>query len=375
MKLFDGQNTLTAERKDEQFIVYLTGTQVNQQELEFIKSKTNLVSSEDEEYAFKISYSLSNKEKSLKSLMLEMKSELERLELVLKLKTLSTQNSGYKVPFVHPENIFFIDGDLTFIHIGIRDGIAPMNIDDTLALSQYKALTLAILNPKISYDNFVNGETSLRDKFSQALSNCDSFEEVLHLVETKLTKERQKEEAALVKVSKGRYRFFKYAGSVAVVAAIAMGVLTVIDQKTTIPKQKAIMAAQADFITNHYDKTLDDLKAYQPKQLSKEARFVLASSSINLANLSQTQKAAVLNNISSTTDDNTLNYWIYQGRGEFEKALNLAKNIGDDQLTLLAYTDLYQATKLNTSMNGDEKQKKLEEYNKQIQELSKSLGK
>lgn len=375
MKLFDGQNTLTAERKDEQFIVYLTGTQVNQQEIEFIKSKTNLVSSEDEEFAFKISYPLSNKEKSLKSLMLEMKSELERLELVLKLKTLSTQNSGYKVPFVHPENIFFIDGDLTFIHIGIRDGIAPMNIDDTLALSQYKALTLAILNPKISYDNFVNGEMSLRDKFSQALSNCDSFEEVLHLVETKLTKERQKEEAALVKVSKGRYRFFKYAGSVAVVAAIAMGVLTIIDQKTTIPKQKAIMTAQADFITSHYDKTLDDLKSYQPKQLSKDARFVLASSSINLANLSQTQKAAVLNNISSTTDDNTLNYWIYQGRGEFEKALNLAKNIGDDQLTLLAYTDLYQATKLNTSMNGDEKQKKLEESNKQIQELSKSLGK
>lgn len=375
MKLFDGQNTLTAERKDEQFIVYLTGTQVNQQEIEFIKSKTNLVSSEDEEFAFKISYPLSNKEKSLKSLMLEMKSELERLELVLKLKTLSTQNSGYKVPFVHPENIFFIDGDLTFIHIGIRDGIAPMNIDDTLALSQYKALTLAILNPKISYDNFVNGEMSPRDKFSQALSNCDSFEEVLHLVETKLTKERQKEEAALVKVSKGRYRFFKYAGSVAVVAAIAMGVLTIIDQKTTIPKQKAIMTAQAGFITSHYDKTLDDLKSYQPKQLSKDARFVLASSSINLANLSQTQKAAVLNNISSTTDDNTLNYWIYQGRGEFEKALNLAKNIGDDQLTLLAYTDLYQATKLNTSMNGDEKQKKLEEYNKQIQELSKSLGK
>jgi type VII secretion protein EssB len=375
MKLFDGQNTLTAERKDEQFIVYLTGTQVNPQELEFIKSKTNLVSSEDEEYAFKISYSLSNKEKSLKTLMLEMKSELQRLELVLKLKTLSTQNSGYKVPFVHPENIFFIDGDLTFIHIGIRDGIAPMNIDGTLALSQYKALTLAILNPKISYDNFVNGEMSLRDKFSQALSNCDSFEELLHLVETKLTKERHKEETALVKVSKGRYRFFKYAGSVAVVAAIAMGVLTVIDQKTTIPKQKAIMTAQADFITSHYDKTLDDLKSYQPKQLSKDARFVLASSSINLANLSQTQKAAVLNNISSTTDDNTLNYWIYQGRGEFEKALNLSKNIGDDQLTLLAYTDLYQATKLNTSMNGDEKQKKLEEYNKQIQELSKSLGK
>lgn len=42
MKLFDGQNTLIVERKDEQFIVYLTGTQVNQHELEFFKSKTKL---------------------------------------------------------------------------------------------------------------------------------------------------------------------------------------------------------------------------------------------------------------------------------------------------------------------------------------------
>ncbi|MDR9866688.1 type VII secretion protein EssB [Lactococcus cremoris] len=375
MKLFDGQNTLAVERKENQFIVFLTGTQVNQQELEFIKSKTKLESSEDEEYAFQISYDLSNREKSLMSLILERKSELERLELILQLKNLTAHNSGYKVPFVHPENIFLIDGNFSYVHIGIREGVAPMNFDSELFLSQYKALSLAILNPKISYDNFVNGETSLRDKFSQAIASCDSFEEIQHLAEAKLSKEKQKEAAALVKVSKGRYRFFKYAGSVAVIGAIAMAVLTVIDQKTTIPKQKAIMSAQADFITNHYDKTLDDLKSYQPNQLSKDARFVLASSSINLANLSQTQKAAVLNNISSTTDNNTLNYWIYQGRGEFEKALNLAKNIGDDQLTLLAYTDLYQATKLNTSMNGDEKQKKLEEYNKQIQELSKSLGK
>lgn len=375
MKLFDGQNTLTVERKDEHFIVYFTGIQVNQQELEFIKSKTNLESSENEEFAFQNSYSLSNKVKSLKNLMFETKSELDRLELVLKLKNLTTQNSGYKVPFIHPENIFAIDGNLAFVHVGIRDGIAPMNIDHNLTLSQYKALALVILNPKFSYDDLVNGEMSLRDRFSQAISNSDSFEEIFRLVEVKLTKEKQKEEKALVKVSRRRYRFFKYAGSVAVIAAIVMGIWTFIDQKKIIPKQKAIMTAQSNFITKHYDKTLDDLSDYQPSQLSKDARFVLASSSINLANLSQTQKAAILNNISSTTDNNTLNYWIYQGRGEFEKALNLAKNIGDDQLTLLSYTDLYQATKLNTSMNGNEKQKKLEEYNKQIQELSKSLGK
>lgn len=374
MKIFDGQDTLTFERQEEQLTVFLTGTQVKPQELNFIRSKIALDEALDKEFAFQVAYPLLSNLKNLKDLVMATKSQLQRLELALKLKHLIAQKSGYKIPFVHPENIFFINGDFSFIHVGMREVLVPMETDASLFLSQYKALVLSVLNPKISYENLVNGETSLKDKLSQAIASSYSLEEVHRLVEIELIKEKQKDETALVKVSKARYSFFKYAGSVALVAAIAMGTLTFIDRTTTIPKQQAVTKAQADFITNHYDKTLDDLKDYQPDQLSKDARFVLASSSIHLADLSQTQKSAVLNNISSTTDDNTLNYWIYQGRGEFEKSLNLAKNIGDDQLTLLAYTDLYQATKLNSAMDGDEKQKKLEEYNKQIQELSKSLG-
>lgn len=374
MKIFDGQDTLTFERQEEQLTVFLTGTQVQPQELNFIRSKIALDEALDKEFAFQVAYPLLSNLKNLKDLVMATKSHLQRLELALKLKHLIAQKSGYKIPFVHPENIFFINGDFSFIHVGMREVLVPMETDASLFLSQYKALVLSVLNPKISYENLVNGETSLKDNLSQAIASSYSLEEVHRLVEIELIKEKQKDETALVKVSKARYSFFKYAGSVALVAAIAMGTLTFIDRTTTIPKQQAVTKAQADFITNHYDKTLDDLKDYQPDQLSKDARFVLASSSIHLADLSQTQKSAVLNNISSTTDDNTLNYWIYQGRGEFEKSLNLAKNIGDDQLTLLAYTDLYQATKLNSAMDGDEKQKKLEEYNKQIQELSKSLG-
>lgn len=374
MKIFDGQDTLTFERQEEQLTVFLTGTQVKPQELNFIRSKIALDEALDKEFAFQVAYPLLSNLKNLKDLVMATKSQLQRLELALKLKHLIAQKSGYKIPFVHPENIFFINGDFSFIHVGMREVLVPMETDASLFLSQYKALVLSVLNPKISYENLVNGETSLKDKLSQAIASSYSLEEVHRLVEIELIKEKQKDETALVKVSKARYSFFKYAGSVALVAAIAMGTLTFIDRTTTIPKQQAVTKAQANFITNHYDKTLDDLKDYQPDQLSKDARFVLASSSIHLADLSQTQKSAVLNNISSTTDDNTLNYWIYQGRGEFEKSLNLAKNIGDDQLTLLAYTDLYQATKLNSAMDGEEKQKKLEEYNKQIQELSKSLG-
>lgn len=375
MNCFDGQNTLALEKRDTNLTVFLIGTQVHPQGLAFIQSKLPLKASASDIYSFEVTYDIPSHSKSLSTLLLETKSEIERLTLAVKLKRLLTQESGYTVPFVHPENIFLIDDCFTFIHSGLKDNLSPMTSDPELLLSQYKALVLCLLSPKLSYDQVVGGDISLKDANSQAISASEDFETLHRTVSEKLAKLKQKEAKNHIKVAKVRYHIFKYTGIIGLLLGIVMGSFMTIDRRFTIPKKAAIISAQADFITKHYDKSLNDLKAYQPKELPKNARFILASSAIQLADLTVSQKQAVLNNISVVTDDNTLNYWIYQGRGEFEKALDMAKNIGDDQLTLLAYTDLYQATKLNTTMNGDTKQKKLETYNKQIQELSKSLGK
>ena len=52
----------------------------------------------------------------------------------------------------------------------------------------------------------------------------------------------------------------------------------------------------------------------------------------------------------------------------------MAQNIGDTQLILHAYTNLYESVKADINMNGSEKQKKLEEYEKKIKELSAEIG-
>lgn len=374
MQCMDGENTLDIQKNEAVLRISLLGTQVNQEAVNFIKSKVPLEPSSKEEFAFEIAYDLPKEAKSLTQLMQDTTDKRSRLDLALSLRALLLK-SRFTFPFIHPENIFLVSSDFIFIHRGLEKILVPMEEDEALFLAQAKALILFILNPKISYNSLVLGENSLKDKLSQKLGSSQTLENLFEILNIESQKEQLKEKQIYAKIPKGRYNFFKYVGSLALIAAIILGVFTFIEQRNTLPKEKAIVTAQSHFITNLYDKVQEDLKNYQPKQLPKEARFVLASASVNLANLTPSQKQAVLNNISITTDDNTLNYWIYQGRGEFEEALNLAKNIGDDQLTLLAYTDLYQATKLNTSMNGDEKQKKLDEYQKAITELSKGLGK
>ena len=43
---------------------------------------------------------------------------------------------------------------------------------------------------------------------------------------------------------------------------------------------------------------------------------------------------------------------IYIGKGDFEKSLDIAQNLGDNQYILHA-TKLYDATKANNKMNGE----------------------
>ncbi|WP_251712902.1 type VII secretion protein EssB [Lactococcus ileimucosae] len=373
MKCFDGQTTLEFDTSQSTWRIYFTGAQVTHIDLDFIQQKVQLEKSQDERFAYSVNYQVVASTQTLNVLIKDTQGELSRLALAIKLSELTGAQAEFQIPFVHPENIILKDGHLSFVHRGFESSLAPMANDAELFLTQYKALVFAVLYPKTSFEAFLGAENSLKDKFSTALARSERIEDIQNILQTQYKKVQATEAQSLTQVSKVRYGLFKYGGSLALLATLVLAFITYVDKTTTLPKAEAVQSAQASFITQHYDQALRALEKYEPKDLSKEARFVLAAASVNLAHLTTAQKTAVLNTIAPSTDDNTLDFWIYQGRGAFEKSLDLAKNIGDNQLTLLAYTDLYEATKLNKKMKGTEKQKRLEDYEKQIQELSKAL--
>ena len=281
--------------------------------------------------------------------------------------------TGIRIPFIHPENIVVTAGRVSMLHFGLRNLLVPETFDHDLFLSQYKALVLHIFNPQIPYEQLIRGHVALKDATSQKIRECDSVDKIADFITTLTSQKLAEITKHSVNVPKVRYRLFKYAAIVTTVIAAVSGGFTVSAYASRIPQQEAIIAAQSDFQSNNYEQVLSDLKSYNPAKLPKSARYVLAVSAINLADLTGDQKSVVLNTISTKTDDNTLNYWAYMGRGDFEQALNLAENLGDDQLILQAYLDLYQVTKLNSQMDGSKKQQLLSDYKSKINELTKKL--
>ncbi len=311
---------------------------------------------------------------SLKDLIAEDLSEVKRLELAQKMESISFSEHNFKIPFIHPKNIFLQGSVVKILYFGLEGIMEPIPYTSETFLMTYKALIVSILRPKLDFELLVNGIAAISDSLVQDIVACESYDDVVKYIHEAYDKAYQEEKKKKIAVSKLTWRILSIGIGIFSVATITLGVVAAYYHFWSNPIQKATINAQSHFINKQYDSVADDLQGVAVNRLSKEAKFVLASAYVRLDNLSEEQKSSVLNTITPSSEDNLLDYWIYLGKGDYKKSLDLAQNIGDDQLTLHAYTNLYEQTREDKNMNGAEKQKKLGEYRKEIEELSKKLG-
>lgn len=331
------------------------------------------VDAQETETGLAFEYALGDGEISFGEAVGRATTRLDRLSLAQKLVACVSYRGGFRVPVIHPDNVYLNGELLRVVHCGLQGMLVPMAFDEDLFLRSLQAMVLHVFRPKLAFEQILDGAKALRDQFSTSVWQTTTTDELFAFIDAQLTAEKAAVAATTVSVSKRRYSWYRIAGVAGVTAGlVAGGFAWQAESRNRL--QTAVVAAQARFLATDYAGTLGELEDYGAASLPASAKYVLAVSSINLNDLTATQKQAILNNISEKSDDVTLNYWIAIGRGEFEQALDFAQNLGDDQLTLLAYTDLYQATKLNTQMPGDKKQGLLDEYAKAIEKLTAKLA-
>jgi type VII secretion protein EssB len=374
VRLFDGRDGLEFERTKERVTVSVTGAQIRMSSIGAIRRHVAVEEACLEGFQAALVYPVLPGAVTLRRAASDAKTRLAKLALARRLATLATAADSFKVPFLHPDNVVLSGVGASLIHSGLLGMLAPMSADTEHFLAGYKALVIGIFAPRLRFEHLVSGASVLQDPLGRRIAGCATVDAVIAVIDEEFGAESERAARRLVSLPRLRHRLTTMIGSVAVVVAAVLGWCTWDAYAVTQPRQDAIIRAQAHFVVGDFGKTLTDLEGYSVSDLPKSARYALAVSSVKLSDLTGTQKDAVLNNISTRTDDNTLEYWISLARGELDAALDLAQKIGDDQLTLLAYTDLYQATKLNNSMDGARKQKALDEYNKKIDELSARLG-
>ncbi|MDR6971801.1 type VII secretion protein EssB [Leifsonia shinshuensis] len=373
MKLSDGRDALEFERAGDILRVKVTGAQIAMASMEVIRHHARIGPDAFDEFAAVVEYAVPPGAVTLRQATLSARTRLARLQTAQRLATLVPRAAGFRVPFLHPENILLTGAGARPAHSGLAGMLAPMDSDDARFLVGYKALVLSVFHPRLPFEHLVDGSAALTDALSMTVSGLGTPEEISAFIDAECLSESHRAARRTATVPRLRHRLLTGGGTAAIVGAAVLGWFTYVSYVQTVPKQEAIIAAQAEFLTRDYARALAELRDYSPGDLPRSARYILAASSIELAELTGTQKQAVLDSISTKTDDNTLGYWIHLARGELDRALSLAQNLGDDQLTLLAYTELYEATKLDARMDGATKQKRLEDYSAKIDDLTGRL--
>jgi type VII secretion protein EssB len=330
------------------------------------------VNAQETETGVVLTYTLGEGEIEFRKAVDRASTRLDRLALAQKLATCLDYRGSFTVPLIHPDNVSLTGDRLRVVHSGLHGILAPRVFDDAEFLGALQAMVLQVFRPTLTFEQLRDGSKGLRDKFSTQVLQAATPDELFAFIDQQFQDEHARVTATKVRVTRTRYRWYRALGAVGVLVGVAAGGFAWWAQGQN-QLQSAVVASQARFLASDYAGTMDKLDGYAASSLPSSAKYVLAVSSIHLADLTATQKQAILNNISEKSDDVTLNYWIASGRGEFEQALDYAKNLGDDQLTLLAYTDLYQATKLDSGMSGEKKQERLTAYAKAIDELTAKL--
>lgn len=136
------------------------------------------------------------------------------------------------------------------------------------------------------------------------------------------------------------------------------------------PYQKTIISANESYVKKQYVECIDSLESIDVDKMDLNTKYILAFSYIKSENLEKDKIDTLTSKLSVNSNVKELEYWIYLGRLDMKSAENIAQSLSDDKLLIYAYMKELNQLESNTSMNGEEKQSRIQELESSI----KSLG-
>jgi type VII secretion protein EssB len=279
--------------------------------------------------------------------------------------------------FLHPNNLIFDDNLLpSIVFRGIRELIPPYELNEEKLLLQYKCLIVALFSKKYTFDELYSGslKNAKDTPFERQVGELDDFAALIKFLEEQYIKEKIELEKTMVHVPAKRFRLFKQFTFIMIALAVILAVPLVYLSFVKTPFQEDLLEADRHFLSLDYGNVINDLEDQTPEKLPDTSKYVLAYSFIKTEKLSGDQKEVILKNISIKSDPNYLLYWIYNGRGDFARTIDLAKYIDDPQLIMYGLIKQIEQAKNDPDLSGTEREKKVQKYQEQYNTYAEKYG-
>ncbi|BBO00162.1 type VII secretion protein EssB [Sporolactobacillus terrae] len=286
--------------------------------------------------------------------------------------------AGYRpsrlIPVCFPENLFFTPGfQPVFLHYGVKDSFPPLSYGQEEALQQVKAVLAVLFDASNDFDTYVKFNFAIKTtRFVKDLFRCATFEKLAALIDKERRKEIAKEKES-IRLPKMRNRLRNGAMIGSIVVLIPLIILTIYAFIIQLPRENLFQQSHEAFLENRYSDVATRLSSVAYSKMPKVVRYELAISYVKNEALTDEQQNTILNDLTLQSNQHYYQYWIQVGRGDASGALDTARSINDRSLIAYALIKEKAAIQEDLSMNGKQKQERLQSIDAELKDYSDQL--
>lgn len=277
--------------------------------------------------------------------------------------------SNYQI-LLTTENVFYDENYLPYVKF--RDLYPHGRCDDVSSFFNiYKIFIGGILGQKYSIQQLqecglevLKKEPSF-DEFAQA-SSCDELSTILR--KRKLAYERN-QKASKILVSRPQHRIRAIISIVAPVLLLITLFGFVYSSQIVIPYQEKIIRANEAYNRMDFIAVIDSLESLSTGEMSINTKYILAVSFARGQSLQQEEITRLVSRLSVQSPERELEYWIYLGRLQVDRAQDLAMALNDNQLLIYAYMMELNILENDTTIPGYQKQSRINDLENNIRNL------
>lgn len=271
-----------------------------------------------------------------------------------------------------PENLYYDENYL--IYAKRRDIYGRgKKADEDEFLIAYKSMICGFLGNRYDVAQIQeSGLSILKDeKGFEDIFECESPQRLVSFLRQKKSEYIRKRREFLREVPKRSYNIWRLATLLFVILAVGGGGYSVYAGKFEIPKQKAVITANQSYIGNDYVSCIDSLRGMEPEQMDQNTKYILAVSYANSESFRKEEIQTIVSKLGPGSNEKELNYWVYLGRLDIERAEDIALALSDDKLLIYAYMKESDLLESNTDITGTEKKERLDKLEQEITRLGK----
>lgn len=309
--------------------------------------------------------------------IIQNSNRVERLKIAERMLVVKELVDTPFTTVLHPDNLRFTQsGELRILYRGLIGQLPPMIFNKEVLLNQLKSVMLVLLNGNEDFISYYEGNAEIvQGKFSKEINNAKDFDELQDAITNELKVIQKYESANNISIPKIKYRIVQQLAIWMSILAVSASVMVGYWQFSVKPYENQLSSANTYYLKSDYEGVQKTLESINYHNLPSTQRFELAHSYVQTASLSSKQRKNILNNISINANINYLNYWIENGRGNLNEALDIAKKTEDIDLILYALNQKISATKTDNNLSGSEREKEIESLEKQSDSYNKERKK